>query len=101
MNVIRGLILGLNAGTPALQGTMNSIAALVASSGAGMRATPYGAYAASAAAPASAAATGVGGISGNLIVQVNGQTLFEVAKSELYAYNIRNSGQVTGVVKPQ
>jgi hypothetical protein len=39
-------------------------------------------------------------VSGNLIIQVNGQTLFEIAKSELYKYNIRNSGQVTGVAVP-
>ena len=42
----------------------------------------------------------VGGGGGNIIVQCDGKTLFNIMKSQLYKYNIRNSGTVTGIVKP-
>lgn len=100
-NVILGLIQGLMGETGPLQSAMNYIGNLVASSGPRAAPTPYGAYAASAAAPAYAPYGGAaGGPSGNLVVQVSGQTLFEISKDELYRYNIRNSGAVTGVAKP-
>lgn len=47
-----------------------------------------------------AAVGGFGAASGNIIVQVDGKALFQIQKSQLYKYNIRNSGQVTGVLKP-
>jgi len=33
-------------------------------------------------------------------VNVDGQRLFQIMQSQLYQYNIRNNGQVTGTVKP-
>lgn len=50
--------------------------------------------------PGSVGAAAAGGGSGNLIVNVDGKKLFEILQSQLYQYNVRNSGQVTGVVKP-
>lgn len=46
------------------------------------------------------AVAGAGGMSGNVNVYVDGKKLFEVMKSQIYQYNIRNSGAVTGVVRP-
>jgi phage-related protein len=99
-NIVLGLIQGLQAGTGQVQSTMNAIAGMVGSYARGSQGAVYGAYAASASAPAAGPAASAIPVSGNLIIQVNGQTLFEIAKSELYKYNIRNSGQVTGVAVP-
>jgi len=52
------------------------------------------------ASSATASSTPGGSPGGNLIVNVDGRTLFSIAQSQLYQYNVRNSGQVTGVVKP-
>jgi phage-related protein len=46
------------------------------------------------------AAAGGGGGGGSITVMVDGRKLFEIYQSQLYRYNIRNSGTVTGVVKP-
>lgn len=43
---------------------------------------------------------GPGGGGGSITVNVDGQKLFTIFQSQLYRYNVRNSGQVTGVVKP-
>jgi phage-related protein len=37
---------------------------------------------------------------GTITVNVDGQKLFSIFQSQLYRYNVRNSGTVTGVVKP-
>jgi hypothetical protein len=54
-----------------------------------------------------AAAIGIGsgagsaaGPSGDLVVNVDGQKLFTIMQSQLYRYNIRNSGTTTGILKP-
>ena len=46
------------------------------------------------------AVAGTSAASGNVNVYVDGKKLFEVMKSQIYQYNIRNSGAVTGVVRP-
>jgi hypothetical protein len=71
----------------------------------GAASVPLPAYSGAVASAAGAGyAPGVGGgapaPSGNLIVNVDGKQLLAIAQSQLYEYNIRNSGQVTGVVKP-
>lgn len=45
---------------------------------------------------------GVGGSApgGDLIIQVDGQQLLRITQAQLYRYNIRNSGAVTGILKP-
>jgi phage-related protein len=63
----------------------------------------YGGVGVSAAAPSLAGVGGGGGGAapgGSIIIQVDGKRLFEITQAELYRYNIRNSGQVTGVLKP-
>jgi hypothetical protein len=46
------------------------------------------------------AAMAASGGSGNIVVQCDGRTLFTIMQSQMYKYNIRNSGTVTGVLKP-
>lgn len=52
--------------------------------------------------PAAVAAGQGGGAGGNgqITVNVDGQKLFTIMQSQTFKYNVRNSGQVTGVLKP-
>jgi len=101
----RNTMLGYINGVMSLLPTVKAMMAEVARSLLPSRvpvASLYGVGSASAPAPALA---GVGGGSGpapggSLIVNVDGKRLFEIQQSELYRYNVRNSGQVTGVLKP-
>jgi exonuclease VII small subunit len=47
-----------------------------------------------------AATGGLGGGGGPLNVFVDGKKLFEIMQSRTYKYNIRNSGAVTGILRP-
>jgi hypothetical protein len=51
-------------------------------------------------AAAAAQRFGGGGGGGDLVVHVDGQKLFTIMQSQLYRYNIRNSGTTTGIFKP-
>ena len=62
----------------------------------------YGGGLVSAPAPALGGVGGGQGLvpSGSLVINIDGKRLLEIQQSELYRYNVRNSGQVTGVLKP-
>jgi len=93
-----GLAQGIQAGQQYAKSAMSSVASSIAAQGVASPALAYGStVAASAAAPAAAAA---GGGSGAITVNVDGQKLFTIMQSQTYRYNVRNSGTVTGVVKP-
>lgn len=92
-----GLAQGIASGAQYAKSAMSSVAGAMAPAGVPSPAMAYGAsQAASAAAPAAAAA----GAPGNITVLVDGQKLFTVMQGQTYRYNVRNSGTVTGVVKP-
>lgn len=105
-NIVLGLIQGLRSYAPQAVSMVQSLASQITAAGSAAPSMRPGALAASFASgsPASGSIGGSSGgaaaASGNIVVQVEGQTLFQIAKSQLYQYNIRNSGQVTGVVKP-
>jgi phage-related protein len=100
MMIMQGLINGIMAGAPAVHAAMASVANALASQPLATSSVAYGGATGGAGGGFGGATAGAAAPGGNLIVQVNGQTLFEIAKSQLYQYNIRNSGQVTGVAKP-
>jgi phage-related protein len=112
MNIVRGLILGVQSLAPQL---MASISGLARSASAAARvavaAMPAGGLPPLALAgggiqpgvlrPAGGAALAAAGApGGNLVVNVDGKQLLSISKAQLYQYNVRNSGQVTGVLKP-
>lgn len=105
-NIVMGLIQGLRSYAPQAVSMVQSLANQIVSAGSAAPSIQPGALAASFASGSPSSGSiggstgGSGAPSGNIVVQVSGQTLFEIAKSQLYQYNIRNSGQVTGVVKP-
>ncbi len=102
VNTMLGYINGLRDMAPAVKTAMRQVAEIML--------PPQGGSAwpaSSASAPfASLLGSGGGGgasgsgSSGSVIVNVDGKKLFEVMQDQLYRYNVRNSGQITGVVKP-
>jgi phage-related protein len=98
MNTMLGYANGVMAGYQYVRSTMNSVSSAIASTRLGVPASAYGQAAAGYGGGSSGGSSGGG--SGTITVNVNGQKLFQVMQSELYQYNVRNSGTVTGVVKP-
>ncbi|HUN38467.1 MAG TPA: hypothetical protein VMU95_41280 [Trebonia sp.] len=98
MNTMLGYANGVKAGYQYVRSTMNQVSSAVASTQLGVPASAYGATAGYSGGSSSGGSAGGG--SGTITVNVNGQKLFQVMQSELYQYNIRNSGAITGVVKP-
>ena len=97
VNTMLGFANGLVAGYQYVRSTMSQVAGAVASTQLGV---PAAAYGAAASGGGGASGSSGGGGSGTVTVNVNGQKLFQIMQSELYQYNVRNSGAVTGVVKP-
>lgn len=102
IDTFQGWINGAMASRGRVADTMRGMAGMIRSSALDLPAAAYGAYsvnstgASSAAAPAAPAAGGMPPI----IVYVDGRKLFEILQPQIYQYNVRNSGVVTGVVKP-
>lgn len=100
VNLGKGLIQGMDSMLGAVQGAAGRMAgAALASAYAGPSinvgvAAPAGVGGGAAAG----GATPAGG--STIVVQVDGQKLFQVLQPQIYQYNVRNSGQVTGIVVP-
>lgn len=101
VHTIQGYINGVLSMMPAMKAAMHQAASSVLP----QQIAALGGYGTGGANPGGLALAGVGGgaapaPSGNLVVNVDGQRLFQIMQSQLYQYNIRNNGQVTGTVKP-
>lgn len=87
MNIMLGLVNGMKAGKAAVMSTIGDVGTSVA-----------GGF--SVAGGAGARAGGGGAVSGDVIVQMDGAELFRIQKSQLYRYNVNNSGTATGTWAP-
>jgi hypothetical protein len=94
-NIMLGLIGGMQAHSGAAVATISGIASQISGSfhaqaNASISASTYASNAASSSASGQ----------GDLVVAVDGKQLLRVIGARTYAYNQKNSGQVTGVIKP-
>jgi len=102
VDTIQGYINAVLAMMPSLKSVMAQAASAMMPASPSLALPTYGVPAASATAPAYGPGVGggSGAPSGNLVINVDGKQLMEIMQSQIYQYNIRNSGQVTGTVKP-
>jgi phage-related protein len=98
-NLMAGLAGGILAGAPDVYAAIRSVAGALAGASLAVPTAAYGGAPGAGGGYSGGGGSG-GGLGGNLIVQISGQTLFQISKSELFRYNIQNSGQVTGILKP-
>ena len=101
-NFMLGLLGGFQAGTPALMNHMNNVAYGIAAISNGLSATGVSAGVSAAGAGYSSAGSAASSApSGDIVVQVDGQALFRLSKSQVYNYNVNNGGVATGVIIPR
>lgn len=102
VDTIQGYIDGLRSMLPLAKSVMGAVASTVQSPWAGAQSAGLIPSRPSVGGTYSPSSAGAGASpSGNITIMVDGRKLFEVLQAQTYWYNIRNSGTVTGVVKPR